>query len=132
MNAPGQRLVPGPAQQQRQVDRRLVPEHLPVGNAVLAVEEAVVGGEEDERVVELAGLAQRLDDRGDGLVHRHQCLAPLLPVFLDRCDPPRIEQRPLPDHPRLVGHVRLVEARRLRQRRAFQRVMVARRRNRSA
>ena len=114
------------------MDGRLVPEHLPVRDTVLAVEEAVVGGEEDERVVELAGLTQCLDDRRDRFVHGHQCLAALLPVLLDRRDPACVEQRPLPDHPRLVGNVRLVEARRFRQGRAFQCVVVARRRNRSA
>ena len=46
----------GPAHHERHADRRLVDEHLPRRHAVLAVEEAVVGGEDDQRVVELAGL----------------------------------------------------------------------------
>src|SRR5206468_10454224 len=86
------------------------------GDAVLAVEEAVVGGEEDQRVVELASLAQRLDDRADRLVDREEGLPALLPVLPDRSDLALVEQRPAPDRERLVGDVGLVERRRHRQR----------------
>jgi hypothetical protein len=102
---------PRAAHEQRHADRRLVDPRLAVDDAVLAVEEAVVGGEEDQRVVELAGLAQRLDDRADGVVDREERLPALLPVLPDRRDLALVEQRAATDEERLVGDVGLVETR---------------------
>ena len=68
---------PGTADQQRHADRLLVGQPLP-DVAVLAQHVAVVGGEHQQRAVELAALAQRAHGRGDGAVDRLQRLdAPL-------------------------------------------------------
>ena len=54
--------MPGPAHLERHPDRLLVDVHLAGRDPVLAVEEAVVGGVDDQRVVELAVRPQRVDD----------------------------------------------------------------------
>ena len=87
----------GPADDQRHADRRLVEQHLPVGHAVLAVEEPVVRGEDDVRLVELAGRRQPVDDLPDGVVDREQRLEPLLVVLANRGDPRGAQQRPVAD-----------------------------------
>ena len=79
----------GPADDERHADRRLVDLHLPGRDPVLAVEEAVVGGVDEERVVELTGRLQRTDDRGDALVDRQQRLQALAVVLRDPCDAAR-------------------------------------------
>ena len=61
-----------PADQERHGRRGLVREHLARADAVLALHIAVVGGEQDVGVVELAAAAQGLNDPGDGLVHGQQ------------------------------------------------------------
>ena len=63
-----------PAHLERHPDRLLVDVPLDPEDPVLAVEEAVVGGEDDQGVVELAVGAQRVDDLLDALVHREQRL----------------------------------------------------------
>ena len=58
-------------------------EHFPRLHAVLAVEEAVVGREQDQRVVELTGGAQRGDDLGDPFVDGEQRLeSPAIPSVI--------------------------------------------------
>ena len=97
---------------------------------MLAVEEAVVGGVDQQRVVELAAALERVEDRADGVVDRQQRLQLLLVVLLDRRDPLRRQARQVGDDLGLGRHVGLVEARRARQRAAREGVAVARRRRR--
>ena len=61
---------------------RLVGEELAADQAVLAEEEAVVGGEEDVGVAQPVQLAQRVDDLFDPVVDRAQRLELLLVVDL--------------------------------------------------
>ena len=122
---------PRPAHDQRDARGRLVVEHLAGLNAVLAVEEAVVGGEQDQRVVELAGGAQRADDLGDPFVDGEQRLEPLAVLLGDRGDAPGTDDGPRPDPARLVADVRLVEGRRDRQRLGREAVPMPRSRHRS-
>ena len=104
---------------------------LPLGDAVLAVEEAVVGGEEDQRAVELARRRERLDDACDGLVHGEERLEPLPVVLGDARDARRAEQRGGAAHAGgLVRDIGLVEGRRRRQRLVREAVAVAWRRHR--
>ena len=53
---------------------------------MLAVEEPVVRGEDDVRLVELAGRGQPVDDLADGLVDGEQRLETLLVVLANRGD----------------------------------------------
>ena len=92
---------------------------------MLAGHEAVVGGEDQQGVAELAGLAEGVHDPGDALVDGEQRREPL-PVDLgQRRDLPLPEPRPALDARRLVGDVGLVERRRARQRNAEERRAVS-------
>ena len=90
-------------------------EQLALAHTVLAVEEAVVAGEQDQGVVQLARGLQPADDGGHRLVHRQQRFEALLVVLLNRRHARRREQRPALHEGGLVAHVGLVERRGLRQ-----------------
>ena len=116
------------AHDQRYADRGLVDEHLADLHAVLAVEEAVVRREQDQRVVELALGAQGVDDPHDGLVDGEQRLEPLLVVLVDRGRTRGVDRRQRLDEARLVGQVALVVGGVRRQPLAREAVDVPRRR----
>ena len=90
-------------------DRLLVDPRFPPLDAVLAVEEAVVGGEHDHGVLELAALPQRVVDALDHLVHREQRRGLVAVGPRDLVDLGRGQLRQVPDRSRLVAHVGLVE-----------------------
>ena len=126
---PHPRLDAGAADQQRDPRRPLVVAQLAPLDPVLAVEEAVVGGEDDQGVVELAGAAQRVDHLADT---RRRRTAATRACSGNDGSSARIaiaaDQRPLADAEGLVGGPALVEARRARQAAAVERVGVAGRR----
>jgi hypothetical protein len=93
---------------------------------VLAVEVAVVCGEEQVGVVELAAPAQRLDEPAHALVHREQRLELAAVLALDLGHALGRQPGHALDLRRLVGDVRLVEAGRARQRLVVERVRVPR------
>ena len=113
---------------ERHPDRLLVDVPLVLREPVLAVEVAVVGGVDDQRVVELARRPQRLDDLLDALVHRQQRLQLTAVLALDVGDLAGAQAWEVPDLGRLVGDVGLVEVRGLRQRLGVERMGVAGRR----
>ena len=117
-----------PAHQERHPDRLLVDALLFLGDPVLAVEVAVVGGVDQDRVAELALRPQRVDDLLDALVHREQGFQLAAVLALDVRDLIRGQARAVADLGRLVGDVGLVEVRGPRQRLGVERVGVARRR----
>ena len=120
----------GAADDQRDAHRRLVHEHLPGRNAVLAVEEPVVGGEHDQRSVHLAGSVEGGDDVADRLVDGKQRLQALLVVLTDAVHARGADEGAVADARRLVRDVRLVERGRGRQRLRRETIPVPRRRNR--
>jgi hypothetical protein len=95
---------------------------------MLTVEEAVVGGVDDQRALELARRAQRGDDVPNRLVYGKQRLEPLLVVLTDRVQPCGPDQGTIADRRRLVGDIRLVERGRGGQRLGHEGVPVSRRR----
>jgi hypothetical protein len=99
------RGTPGP-HDQRHANGRLVHELLPVDDPVLALEEAVVGGEDDQRVLEDAGRSEGGDHARHALVDREQRFEPLPVARGQRRDVVRPERGPVPDRRRLVGDVR--------------------------
>ena len=121
------RRDPRPPDQQRHVARGLVREVLTLADPVLAREVAVVRGEDQIGVVELALVLERVDDRRDPLVDREQHLEPRPAPALDLVQLPLAEHRQPPQEARLVADVLLVLARRLRQRHAGEGALVARR-----
>ena len=90
--------------------RGLVGEELAAGEAVLAEEEAVVGGEDDVGVAQLVHGAERGDDLLDAVVDRAQRLQHLLVVDAVRVPFARREVRGFTDEAGLVVDVALVEA----------------------
>ncbi len=99
---------------------------------MLAVEEAVVGGVDQQRVLELARVAQRADDPLDALVDRQQRLgaAAIAPGGVG--DLLGRQRRAGSESSRLVADVGLVEVRRLGERLVRERADVSRRRLRGA
>jgi hypothetical protein len=87
-----------------------------VGHPVLAVEEPVGGGEDEQRPLELPGLRKRGDDPLDALVEREQRPQLAAVAAGDLGDLGLAQQRQIADPGRLVGDVGLVEVRRPRQR----------------
>jgi hypothetical protein len=81
-----------------------------IEDAVLAVHEAVVGGEDHQRVAQLAALAQGGHDLGHGVVDGQQRLQLLPVVLLDPREQGRGQARAMAHEGRLVGHRLLVEA----------------------
>ena len=63
---------PRAAHEQRNLRGRIVREHLAERDSVLALHVAVVGGEEDVGLVQLAGAPELTDDPGHGFVHGQQ------------------------------------------------------------
>lgn len=104
--------------------------HLSRRQAVLAEVEAVVGAEHDVRVVELAGLPERIDHVLDQVVDAQHALEALAVQLVDRGDPGVGEQGMVLEPLRLCAHVRLVERRRARRLDGGERVGVAGRRRR--
>ena len=101
----------GPTHLERHPDRLLVDPHLALGDPMLAVEEAVVGRVDDQRVVELPGRLERVDHLLDAVVHRQQRLQLAAVVALDVDDRAGVQAGTLADRGRLVGDVGLVEVR---------------------
>ena len=104
------RLDARPADQQRYVGRLLVEAVLAEDDAVLAVKEAVVGGEDHVGVCERTGRREGLDDVGHALVHRLQ-RGELAGV--DGADLGQLllrQKRRVSQRRRLVGDVDLVQA----------------------
>jgi len=110
------------------VRRRLVSEELAADQAVLAEEEAVVGGEEDVGVAQAVQLTERVDDLFDAVVDRAQRLELLLVVDLVGVLDARRQVFGFADERRLVADVALVEPFRavVRELRALEPVVVAR------
>ena len=104
------RFDPRPADQEGQVGRGLIGEELAAGEAVLAVEEAVVGGEDDVGVAQPVQGAEGVDDLLDAVVDRAQRLQRLLVVDAVGMDVGWREVRGFADEARLVVDVALVEA----------------------
>ena len=117
---------------ERHVRGLLVGESLAGREPMLAVEVAVVGGEDDHRLVELAGGAQRLDELGDPTIDRRQCLEPALVPGPDPRSLGGVQRPLLGDEVGLVGDVALEHRRQVRQRRLGEATLVAPGRDRSA
>ena len=100
----------GAADQEGQVRGRLVGEELATGEAVLAEEEAVVGGEDDVGVAQSLHQAQRVEDQLDAVVDVAQRLELLVPVDAVGVDLVEGQVRRVADEARLVGDVALGEA----------------------
>ena len=115
-----------PANDQWHSSGRVVDVHLPERYPVLALEEAVVGREHDQGVVELAARVERRHDPLHGLVDGDERLDPAAVTLGDHADVGVAEQAPTADREWLVGDVRLVERGRHRQRRVRERVVVPR------
>ena len=91
------------------------------------MEEPVVGGEHDQRVVELAPRLERVHDGADGVVDREQGLQLLAVVLGDGLLRDSAEPFAARDDVGLVAHVGLVERRVARQPRRAEEVAVVRR-----
>ena len=103
-------LDPRPADQEGHVGGRLVGEELAAEQAVLAEEEAVVGGEDDVGVAQPAHPAEGVDDQSDAVVDGAQALELLLPVDAVGVLLVQGQVRGFADEAGLVGDVALVEA----------------------
>ena len=112
----------------------LVGEELAAGEAVLAVEEAVVGGEDDVGVAETVLGAERVDDLLDAVVDRAQRLERLLVVDAVGVDVFQREVGRFADEAGLVVDAALVESLRaaVRQGGVEEGVVMARRRLRAS
>ena len=106
----GVRFDPRAADDQRQVGRGLVGEELAADQAVLAEEEAVVGGEDDVGVAQPAERAELVDDLFDPFVDRDQRVEAVLVVDAVGVDFGRAEVGRFADEAGLVVDVALVEA----------------------
>ena len=104
------RFDAGATHQEGQVRGRLVGEELAAGEAVLAEEEAVVGGEDDPGVAQAVHGAERVDDLLDAVVDRAQRLQGLLVVDAVGVDVFGREEGGFADEAGLVVDVALVEA----------------------
>ena len=126
----GARLDPRAADQQRQVGGGLVGEELAAGQPVLAVEEAVVGGEDDVGVAQPVHRRRACRRPFHAFVDRAQRLQRLLVVDAVGVDLVRREVGGFADEARLVVDVALVESLRaaVRVGGAGEGVVVARRR----
>ena len=105
---------------------------LPGREAVLAVVEAVVGGEDDVRVAQLPGARQITNQRHHAAIHRQQRRAPAVEQRTRPLLHLRRHARDGPEPARLVAGVRLVERRRSWQRCAAEPGEIARGRRRRA
>ena len=99
-----------PADQEGQVGGRLVGEELAADQAVLAEEEAVVGGEDDVGVAQAVLRAQRVQQQFDPVVDRAQRLQRLVVVDAVGVDVAEREVGGFFDEAGLVGDVALGEA----------------------
>ena len=119
-----------PADQEGEVGGWLVSEELAADQPVLAVEEAVVGGEDDVGVAQAVLRTQCVEQRFDPVVDRAQRLQRLVVVDAVGMDIREREVRRVADEARLVADVALGEAfgAVVRQGRALEPVVVARRR----
>ena len=123
----------GAAEDERDPDRLLVRQELVPGDPVLALKPAVVGGEDDQRVVELMRVPEGLDQLGDVVVNGAQRAGATLVVELQLADLLLAHRRRVVlDVRGLVADVGLVEARRARQDFVLGLLLVARRRARVA
>ncbi len=123
----------GAAQDERHAERLLVGQELVARDAVLALQPAVVGHEDDQRVAQLAGGGEDLHQALHVVVDGEQRADPPLVVELELLDLVGGQRGRVGAHVRrLVGEVGLVEARRPRQGEARAPVRVARRRARVA
>ena len=117
-----------PAQDERHAQRLLVGQVLVARDAVLALQPAVVGDEDDQRVAQLPGAAQDRDEALDVVVDGPQRTGAALVVELELRDLRLGQRRRGVAHGRrLVAEVGLVEARRPRQLQPRARRGVARR-----
>ncbi len=89
----------------------LVGQELGRVEAVLALEEPVVGDEDDVGVGEVARGVELIDDLADPVVDRAQRLEAVLIAAVDVVDLSEAEARVVAHEGWLVGHVELVEAR---------------------
>jgi hypothetical protein len=92
---------------------------------VLALVEAVVRGEEDVSVLQLAGVVQRAHHVLHQVVDRLQGLDPPFVAVVYFGDPGSGEPGKLPDPGRFVGDVPLVEGREARSHHVVERMLVA-------
>ena len=114
------------AHDERDAHGLLVEQDLLGLGAMLAVHEAVVGGEHDQRVGELAGTREGVHDVGHRLVDGLEALELLAPVLRDRGLGLGVEARAVGDDLRLVADAGLVEIRGAREGHAVELVAVAR------
>src|SRR5215211_2193867 len=98
----------GTSDQERHPSRGVVGEHLAARHVVLTLHVAVVRGEEDVGVIELALVSERVDYRLHGVVHGEQRALALAVVHGDAVHGSELE-RVAAQEARLVGHVALVE-----------------------
>ncbi|GBC87718.1 hypothetical protein HRbin12_01735 [bacterium HR12] len=118
-----------PADHERDADRLLVGDLL-AAPAVLAPEDPVVGGVDEERVLEAAGLAQGPDEVPDHPVHREERGVLVPPELVDVLRALATQRVQVPHPGRLVGDVLLVEGGRAPGRQVLEGALVPRRRDR--